>query len=82
MKEFARRGDAIYDSEIRSLLEPAHDGDFVAIDIETGRYEVDASEMVASDRLRERLPGAQVWMKRVGSKYTRHFGPRGRSASS
>jgi hypothetical protein len=81
MKEFARRGDAIYDGDLRSRLEPAHNGNFVAIDIDTGQYEVDASEIAASDRLRERLPNAQVWMKRVGAKYTRRFGPRGRTAS-
>ena len=34
-QEFARRGDAIYENELRSVLEAGNEGKFVAIDIET-----------------------------------------------
>ena len=74
-EEFARRGDAAYDG-IRSLVEERNEGKFVAIDIETGAYEVDTEEMAASDRLLARVPDAQVWLKRIGSRYVRRFGPR------
>lgn len=74
--EFARRGDAIYDRAIGRRLEPAHDGEFVAIDIESGDFEVDPDELAAADRLRARHPEAQVWLRKVGSRYLRHFGPR------
>ena len=50
-EEFARRGDEIYESEIRPHVEAGNEGKFVAIDIETGAYEVDADELAASDRL-------------------------------
>jgi hypothetical protein len=76
--EFARRGDKIYDRDIRQTLEKTRDGQFVAIDIETGTYEVDADELAASDRLTARVPNAQVWLRRIGSRYARRFGPRGR----
>jgi len=69
--EFARRGDAIYERDLRPALEAAHEGQFVAIDIETGAYEVDADELAACDRLAARIPGAQVWLRRVGSRYAR-----------
>jgi len=75
-EEFARRGDAMYDRDVAPAVEERHVGEFVAIDIETGAYEVDASELRASDRLRARVPGAQIWLRRVGSRYTRRFGPR------
>jgi hypothetical protein len=73
-EEFARRGDAIYENELRSTLEPENEGKFVAIDIETGSYEVDSDELAASDRLLTRLPNAQIWLRRIGSRYARHFG--------
>lgn len=76
-EEFARRGDSIYDRQIRPIVERNHEGDFVVIDIETGEYEVDPSELAASDRLLTRMPSAQIWIRRVGSRHARHFGPRG-----
>jgi len=75
-EEFARKGDEIYRRDIRPRLGPGNEGRFVAIDIETGEYEVDGDEMTASDRLATRIPGAQIWLVRVGSRYVRHFGPR------
>jgi hypothetical protein len=81
-EEFAKRGDAIYRRDILPHLEPRDDGKFVAIDIETGDYEVDADEMAASDRLRARIPDAQTWMRLVGSRCIRHFGLHPLSVSS
>ena|ERR1051325_7528322 len=73
-KEFARRGDALYDSKVRPHLSAAAAGKFVALDIETGEYEIHSSEITAGDRLRKRLPEAQIWMVRVGSRYLHRFG--------
>ena len=73
-EEFARRGDEIYERDIHSQLGPDDEGKFAVIDIETGAYEVDRDEIVASDRLLARRPDAQVWLRRVGSRYARRFG--------
>jgi hypothetical protein len=81
-EEFARRGDEIYEQKIHSRIEANNEGEFVAIDIETGAYEVDSDELVASDRLLARYPEAQIWVRRVGSRYARRFGPRYRSTST
>ena len=75
-EEFARRGDALYEQKIGPRLEKTSRGKFVAIDIETGEFEVDADEMAATDRLLERVPDAQIWFRRIGSKFARRFGPR------
>ena len=72
---FAERGDAVYE-EIRLAVEAGNEGKFVAIDIETGAYEIDADELAASDRLATRAPDAQIWLRRIGSRYVRRFGPR------
>lgn len=75
-EEFARRGDAIYERDLRPHVEAGHEGKFIVIDIETGAYEIDADELVASDRLLARHPDAQMWLRRVGSRYARRFGTR------
>jgi hypothetical protein len=75
-EEFASRGDAIYEKEILPKLTTKDVGKFLAIDIETGDYEIAAEEMKAGNKLRRRLPEAQIWMVRVGYIATRRFGGR------
>jgi hypothetical protein len=73
-KVFATRGDALYESKVHPRLTAEDDGKFVALDIDTGEYEIHASEITAGDRLRKRLPEAQIWMVRLGSRYLHRFG--------
>lgn len=73
-EEFARRGDAIYEKDVRPHLEKDDEGKFLAIDIETAAYEIAEEQMTASMNLRARVPDAQIWMMRVGSKYLTRFG--------
>ena len=75
-EEFARRGDTIYEKEILPNLTAKDVGKFLAIDIETGQYEIAAQEMKAGNKLRRRLPAAQIWMVRIGYTSTRRFGGR------
>lgn len=77
-EEFARRGDEIYETRIRAQLENSSRGKIVAIDIETGDFEVDQSEIAACDRLEARHPDAQIWIVRIGSRHVRRFGGRTR----
>lgn len=77
-EEFARRGDALYEKEILPRLTAKDVGKFLAIDIETGQYEIAADEMKAGNKLRRRLPEAQIWMVRIGYTSTRKFGGRQR----
>ncbi len=81
-EEFATRGDGIYERELRPILEKGNEGKFVAIDIETGAYEVDTDELAASDRLLARVPEAQIWLRRIGSRYARRFGSYPRSPTA
>jgi hypothetical protein len=73
-EEFARRGDEIYERDLRPHVEAGNEGKFIVIDIETGAYEIDEDELVASDRLLARHSDAQVWLRQVGSRYARRFG--------
>jgi hypothetical protein len=75
-EEFAHRGDEIYESQVRPQVEAGNHGKIVAIDIETGAFEVDASEIAACNRLEARHPEAQIWIVRIGSRHVRRFGGR------
>src|SRR2546423_12870855 len=75
-EEFARRGDALYEKDVRPQLKPADEGKFAAIDIESGMYEIDADELKACHKLRARIPEAQIWMVRVGYHSVHRIGGR------
>ena len=77
-EEFARRGDAIYENDVRPQLKADDEGKFAAIDIESGIYEIDEDELEACHKLRARLPAAQIWMVRVGYRSVHRFGGRER----
>lgn len=68
-EEFVRRGDEIYETQVRTQVEEGNYGKIVAIDIETGDFEVDKSKIVACDRLEARHPHAQIWIVRIGSRH-------------
>jgi hypothetical protein len=75
-EEFARRGDEIYESQIRPQVEADNRGKFVAIDIETGAFELADNTLTASQRLLERYPDAQTWVVRIGYRAVHRFGSR------
>jgi hypothetical protein len=75
-EEFARRGDEIYESQVRQQVEEGNHGKIVAIDIETGAFEVADELLAASKRLLSRLPDAQTWFVRIGHPAVDHFGAR------
>jgi hypothetical protein len=81
-EEFARRGDAIYDRDVRPHLKADDEDKFVAIDIESSKYEIDEDELEACDRLRAHVPDAQIWIVRVGSPSVHRFGGRERRGTS
>jgi hypothetical protein len=74
--EFAQRGNTLYESNIRSQVEESNHGKIVAIDIETGAFEVADTSMAAVDRLYEREPDAQPWVIRIGHRSVFRFGSR------
>lgn len=75
-EEFARRGNEIYESQVRPEVEEGNYGRIVAIDIETGAFELANDTMTASDRLLERCPDAQIWCVRIGHQGVHRFGVR------
>jgi len=75
-EEFARRGNDIYERDVRPKVADGNEGKIVAIDIETGMFEVAEDTLTASDRLLARRPDAQTWFVRIGHPALHRFGPR------
>jgi hypothetical protein len=81
-EEFARRADEVFEREIRCKIADAPKNHFVVFDVDTGAFEVDEDESAASNRLYARVPDAQPWVRRVGSRFARHFGGHRRGEQS
>jgi hypothetical protein len=75
-EDFARRGNEIYEKQVRSRVEQGNRGKVVAIDIETGEFEVGEDTLAACGSLLARVPDAQIWCVRVGYRGVYRFGPR------
>ena len=74
-EEFARRGQAIYEKRVKPKMKESNLGMIVAIDIESGEFEVGDDTLAASDRLLARCADAQTWFVRVGHQAVHRFGP-------
>ena len=81
-EEMARRGEELYESGIRQRVEAENKGKIIAIDIETGEFEIGETVIAATDRLFARCPDAQPWGIRVGHRSVYHFGSRSLRNSS
>jgi hypothetical protein len=73
-EEFVRRGNEIYETQVRHQIEEGNHGKIVAIDLDTGAFELAKDTMTASDKLLERYPDAQIWRVRIGHKGVYRFG--------
>ena len=79
-EDVARRGERIYEQSVRPVVEEGNKGRIVAIDIETGAYEIADDVLTATDRLYAQHPSAQPWAVRIGYPAVYRFGPRKRTA--
>ncbi len=63
-EEFARRGEAVFEEKIRAWLKGENPRHFPAIDIETGDYQIDKSEIAAcASACRTRRFGCARWAR-------------------
>ena len=75
-EEAARRGTEIYERDVRSQVGAGNKGKIVAVDIETGEYEIADTTVAASQNLFRRLPDAQIWFVRIGYRAVHRIGSR------
>lgn len=73
-EELAKRGHELYDSQIRSQVEANNHGQIVAIDIETGNFEIANDSLTAAKQLLKHHPDAQIFGIRIGYPAVHRFG--------
>ncbi len=67
LAELVRRGEEVFEREVRSKVAGRDPHSYLLIDIESGDFEVGTDSIAAGERLRARHPGALVYFRRVGS---------------
>lgn len=72
--ELARRGREYYDRFLRAKLEPQHNGKFLALEVETGDYEMGDSQLEALDRAEAKHPDSVFYIHRVGYRTAARIG--------
>jgi hypothetical protein len=66
-EEISQRGKEIYQQRIRAHIETSENiGKIIAIDLNTGEYEIDKDLLAACHRLQEKQPNAVTWVERIG----------------
>ncbi|MGO8671987.1 MAG: hypothetical protein ACLQVD_11550 [Capsulimonadaceae bacterium] len=66
-EDIVKRGEWIYQQKIRTPdVVREYAGKYLAIDVESGDYEIAEDELAASDRTIEKHPGAAVYVLRIG----------------
>ena len=67
IEERSRLAKEIYERDILPLVEDDHDGEFVSIDVHSGKWAVADTLMKSTRGLRAKSPDAtDVWTERVG----------------
>ncbi len=64
--EIVQRGQERYEREIRFKVEPEHQGKMLALDVDTGNYELGDDSLTALAGLKSKDPGAVIYIVRVG----------------
>ena len=66
-EEIVQHAQEVYERQIRAHVEDTHRGEFLALDVQTGDYEVGSDELRTMDRLKARHPEGLCYLLRVGA---------------
>ena len=66
LEQVSARGRAIYDGKLKPILEPEHNGEVVAIHVDSGDYEVAGNSPTARFTLRKRQPQGMIMVTDIG----------------
>lgn len=72
-QQTAARGQAIYESSLRSRLEPHQRDRIAAIHVNSEEYEVADNVLAACQALLTRVPNAEIWVVRIGEGAVYHL---------
>lgn len=74
--EIVRRGQEIYEREIRAKVEPQHVGRFLVLDIDSADYDVADTAIEAIQRIKRRHANPALYILRVGHDAAYRLGGR------
>jgi hypothetical protein len=64
----------MYNERIKGLVADENEGRIVAIDVDSGQFELANDTHSAVKSLLSRLPDAQIWCVRIGHEAVRKYG--------
>lgn len=67
-EEHKRLATELYERVVRPKVEAGNRGRIVAIDVDSGEFEVAADSLSAARQLSGRKPSAQIWCIRIGHR--------------
>lgn len=72
--EIIKKGQEVY-SNLKSSLEPEHNGKYVAIEVDSQKYFIGETRNEAIEEARKEFPNKIVFVKRIGQveKISRHL---------
>jgi hypothetical protein len=76
IEEIVARAEALYEREIRDKVEPQNIGKYLAIDIESGAYEIDDDERMVIKKASANHPGGVFHLMRIGFRTLGRIGAR------
>jgi hypothetical protein len=74
LNDFVRRAEEIYATRLKSVLEPEHLDEFVAIEPDSGEYVLGKTLAEASRAARKSYPNRLTHAMRIGHRAALHFG--------
>lgn len=77
--ETVRRSEEVYRQRLRAQVESEHRGRYIAIDIDTGDYELGDDYHAAAQTLMARKPDATIGVLRVGHSAVGRMGGRAKA---
>jgi hypothetical protein len=73
-EEHAQRATQLYEQKVLPQVEAGNHGKIVAIDVDSGDFEVGEDVLTTTDRLLTRWPDAQIMCFRIGYRGVHRFG--------
>lgn len=70
-EEITRLGEEIYSTKLKVTLETDHMGEYVALDVVSGEYEVDRDMLTAVNKARANSPDRLLYITQVGDDVDR-----------
>ncbi len=75
--DLVKLGKKFYDEKLKTMLEPKHNGEFVAIEPYLGQYVVDKNGTKALIDALAKMPSSKFYLARVGYQTTDRIGSYG-----